>query len=237
MKSHYNNSAELRDALRQETGGKMMLSFSRGKDAVAAWLALRESRIEVIPVFLYIVPGLQFVENDIAYFEDYFSTKIIQLPHPGYLRAIDKCMYQPPHRIRQFEQLRIHRKLNYRDIFDGVAAEYGCSEWYATGVRQADSMTRRAAINKSGSAIMAQKKAHVVYDWSVETMDQKFTESSIKLSPEYVWFGRSYDGLGIEYIHAIKQYAPNDYETILRYFPLIEAEVANDEFRRVAQKS
>lgn len=55
---------------------KSLLAFSCGKDAVAAWLAIREHFDEVVPYYLYLVPALDFVNESIDYYERYFGTKI-----------------------------------------------------------------------------------------------------------------------------------------------------------------
>lgn len=55
--------------VRRETGGKTILAFSTGKDSIAAMQAIRDAFDEVIPVYMYLVPGLEFVEESLAYYE------------------------------------------------------------------------------------------------------------------------------------------------------------------------
>ena len=47
---------------------KALLSFSCGKDSWAAWLSAREY-FDFTPYYLYLVPGLEFVEDYLAYAE------------------------------------------------------------------------------------------------------------------------------------------------------------------------
>lgn len=61
----------------REMQDKTLLAFSTGKDAIAAWLAIREHFDEVIPYYLYLIPDLEFVEESLAYYEKFFGTKII----------------------------------------------------------------------------------------------------------------------------------------------------------------
>jgi hypothetical protein len=49
-------------------GNPVLLGFSRGKDSLAAWLAMREHGIDVVPYHLYSIPGLRFVDDSIAFF-------------------------------------------------------------------------------------------------------------------------------------------------------------------------
>jgi len=75
---------------------KTLLAFSTGKDAIAAWLAIREHFEEVVPYYLYLVPGLEFVDEQIAMYERFFETKITQLPHPSVHRLLNNFVFQPP---------------------------------------------------------------------------------------------------------------------------------------------
>ena len=63
---------------------KTLLAFSTGKDAVAAYLAIRDHFEEVVPYYLYLVPGLEFVDEQIDMYERQFGFKVTQLPHPSF---------------------------------------------------------------------------------------------------------------------------------------------------------
>jgi hypothetical protein len=74
-------SAEVIARLRAEDR-PVLLSFSRGKDSIAAWIALRDAGIDVRPFYLYAIPGLlSFEAESLAYFEDVFDTPIPVYPH------------------------------------------------------------------------------------------------------------------------------------------------------------
>jgi hypothetical protein len=55
--------------VKKHNGERALLSFSAGKDALAAALALREHYEEVVPFYMYLVPGLPFVEESLDYYE------------------------------------------------------------------------------------------------------------------------------------------------------------------------
>lgn len=84
-----------------QTGDTILLAFSRGKDSIAAWISLRDSKLfkRIIPIYLYLVPGLNFEEDDLKYFEDVFQTHIMQLPHPSLYRMMFNNVFQPLGRI------------------------------------------------------------------------------------------------------------------------------------------
>ena len=92
-------ASEELNAERAAIQGKItLLSFSRGKDSIGAWLALRECFDYIIPVFLYLIPGLEFEEESLQYYENFFGTRIIRLPHPSAYRLITNMIYQVPQR-------------------------------------------------------------------------------------------------------------------------------------------
>lgn len=66
------------------SGETVILAFSRGKDSIAAWLALREAGVEVLPYHIYLIPDLAFVDKSLAYFAEWFGCgPILNLPHPS----------------------------------------------------------------------------------------------------------------------------------------------------------
>lgn len=87
----------------RQSQDKTLLAFSTGKDAIAAWLAIRDSFDEVIPYYLYLIPDLEFVNESIDYYERFFNTKIIKLPHPSLYRLLNNFIFQPPERCLVIE--------------------------------------------------------------------------------------------------------------------------------------
>jgi len=87
-------SVDVRAELARQ-GRPVLLALSRGKDSLAAWLALRDSGVEVRPFHLYLVSGLEFVDESLAEYERFFRTPIPQLPHPSLYRWLNALMFQP----------------------------------------------------------------------------------------------------------------------------------------------
>ena len=77
-------------------GRPVLLAFSCGKDSIAAWLAMRDMGIEVVPAYLYYVPGLRFVDEELDYFEQKFQTRIKRYPHPSLYRWLNNAVFQLP---------------------------------------------------------------------------------------------------------------------------------------------
>ena len=213
-------SAELR---RQLKGKKVLLSFSRGKDSLAAWLALRDAGVTVIPYHLHLVPGLAFVAESLAYFTDWFGceTPILDLPHPSLYRWLTNFTYTPPERCQVVESGRL-LKYTYEHVNAAVRDHYGLPDdaWVCDGVRAADSPNRRMALKSHGPINTTMRTQKVVWDWRKADVMGAIEAAGVRLPPDYLWFGRSFDGLDRRFLSQLKTYAPEDYARVLEWFPL-----------------
>lgn len=224
-------SAELRNQLAAE-GKPVFLGFSRGKDSLAAWLAMREAGITVVPYHLYLVPGLRFVEDSLKFYEDFFDTKIINLPHPSLYRWLNGFLFQPPERCAIIEAAQLPEP-TYEDLASILRDDLDLSDaWNADGVRAADSPNRRMAMVTHGPVREQLRKVSPVWDWRIADVRDALKRHSCPLPPEYEWFGRSFDGIDFRFLDPISQHAPDDYARILDWFPLADLEV----FRRGLSK-
>jgi hypothetical protein len=204
----------------------VLLAFSRGKDSIAAWLALRDAGVQVIPYHLYLIPGLEFIDESLAYYEQAFGTRILNLPHPSLYRWLAHATYQPPERIRVLEAARIAVP-SYTDVQDLIRThcELPDSTWICDGVRAADSPVRRTSLLKHGPVSETRRTQKVVWDWRKRHVYEAIESAGLRLPPEYEWFGRSFDGLDRRFLQPIRQHAPADYRRILDWFPLAALEL------------
>ena len=210
----------------REGNAETLLAFSTGKDAIAAWLAIRDSFDAVHPYYLYLVPGLEFVEESLAYYEQFFGVKIARLPHPSIHRWLNNFTFQPPERCAVIEQAALP-EFDYRDIRKVMIEDRGLSETMlvADGVRAADSPMRRIAIKTHGPISLNQGRYHPVWDWLKADLIACFRKHGVKLPEDYKLFGRSFDGLGLRFLLPLKKHRPADYRKILEWFPLADLEV------------
>lgn len=71
-----------------------MQSFSRGKDSIACALGIRH-RLNIVPMHFIAVPGLEFVEESLDYYErKLFHRHILRLPHPALYRHLNNGLFQ-----------------------------------------------------------------------------------------------------------------------------------------------
>jgi len=210
------------EIIRHEAGDTLMLSFSLGKDSIAAWIALRDY-FNVVPYFLYSVPGLTFEEESLAYFERKFGTRIIRLPHQNLYTRLNDFVYQPPQRCRYIEAAGFPY-YKYEDIRKWACQAAGLPEdtMYATGVRAYDTPYRRTAIRTHGPITRSEHKFHAIWDWSLDDVIESIRGAGMKLPPTYKVFGSSFDNLGARYLVPMKRHYPEDYKRLLEWYPLAD---------------
>lgn len=230
MESHRPTGKALFDIVRK-TQPDTLLAFSTGKDAIAAWLAIREANVfeRVFPYYLYSIPGMEFIDESLDYYERFFETRIARLPHPGFYRMLHGMTYQPPERVVVIDQaiaagLPMH---DYRDIHRVVAEDNGLKKgtMAADGVRAADSPMRRIAIMKHGPVSRNSGQYHAVWDWRKADLVAAFKRHGVKLPVDYAIFGRTFDGIDIRFTVPLKKHFPRDYQRLLEWFPLADLDV------------
>lgn len=203
-----------------------MLSFSRGKDAIAAYLAIREHFEEVVPYHLFLIPGLEFVDESLAYYEKILGRKIWNLPHPSLYKQLNSFLFQTPGNAAVIGAADLPN-FDYSTIHDIVAKAEGLPDeaLVASGVRAADSPMRRISLQTHGAISRNQRQYYPVWDWNKARLLGEIERSGIKLPIDYEWFGRSFDGVDLRFMAPLKKHSPADYRKCLEWFPLLEMEM------------
>lgn len=217
----------LYDKALAEAGPSVLLSFSAGKDSLAAWLALLEDgRFSVTPYFLYWLPGLSWLADMLAYYEDFFGCRIIRLPHPYFYEMLDKAAFQPPQRVAALNALDLWR-FDFADIDNLVAQQAGLADPFcAIGMRAADNLERRRMILQQGSlGIKRRRYFYPVWDWKIADVIAIVQRHKVKISPEYQFWGHTPVSLNYDYMRALKDAKPEDFEVVRQWFPLIDLQM------------
>lgn len=214
-----------------ETTDTVILSFSAGKDSIAAWLAIRPYFKRIVPYFLYIVPDLEFVEQSVRYYEDFFETRIYRMPHTSWFRMLKHLTFQPPERISIIDSFELGEP-DYQEIRDLVCQTAKIPEgtFDAKGTRAADSIMRRTNFKRRGGINWNKKFFFPVWDWRKDELVHRLRESGVKMPIDYQLFGQSFDGIDFRFLYPIKQHFPDDYARILEWFPLAELEIKRYEY-------
>lgn len=201
------------------------LSFSCGKDSIATWLAMREYDIEIVPVYFWLVPDLQFVNDELGYFEDYFGAHIHRYPNPSFFRLINHCVDQPPERLRVIEAANLPTP-DYQQTWEVVLDELVLDPktWKADGVRAADSLNRRTSFVKHGVMKESNRKVSPIADWLKAEVMGCIEDAGVELPIDYEIFGRSFDGTDYRFTEPLRRHLPDDYQRLLDWFPFLAAD-------------
>jgi hypothetical protein len=230
-------SEEIIREIRKETD-TVLLAFSAGKDSIAAWLAIRE-HFKVIPFYRYSIPGLGFVERSLKYYEEFFGTHIIRIQHPSLTRWLNNFVFTPPERCGVIEELDFP-EFNYDDQRDILCEDLKLppnQRWIANGTRATDSLQRRTHFKCHGAINRNGRVFYPIWDWNSEGMMQEFKRSGVAMPVDYQLFGRSFDGIDFRFLNPIKDHFPEDYATILKWFPLAELEIKRFEYAQAHRKA
>ena len=142
----------------------------------------------------------------------------------GFYRMLHGYMYQPPQRCAIIEGTSL--EVLGRDDFD-VFMRYEFMNddqdtWIVDGVRASDSATRRLAIKMHGPVKTERRRMSPIWDYQKADVMGLLEREKVKLPKEYEWIGRSFDAIRWDTMIHIAKHAPEDYETIKYWFPLID---------------
>jgi phosphoadenosine phosphosulfate reductase len=214
------------DVLRKvrERSPSILVAFSGGKDSCAVVDMCSRIFDRVEGFYMYLVPGMEVVEDLLRVGRERWGLKIHQYPHWLIRRYLQEGMYC-------FTALR-HDNLpewELHDVFSLASHETGIPI-VATGAKDADSATRRRILSlqkwspEKGTVvypIQTWKKHDVLgylkaHDIPAPTTKNRTTTYGAELStPEVLYLHDNY---------------PGDYQKLLKYFPLAHAIVARREF-------
>ena len=198
----------------------VLVGFSGGKDSIAALNLCRRYFPNVQPYFMYIVPGLEFQERTLKYYEQIYQLEIIRMPHfmlSEFLRYGSYREYDLDIPI-----VKTVEAYNYLRERTGIY-------WIAAGERIKDSIVRRAMIKESGSIDSKRGRIYPLAYWSKAEVLAYNKAHKLPMSLENKVLGFSFRSLMPLDILKIKRTFPNDYEKIKSFFPLIEASAKQGE--------
>lgn len=216
-------------------GDTTLLGFSRGKDSIATVLALR-GKLNIVPIHLDVVPGLEFIEDSLAYYEKHLfdGQRIIRMPHPSLYRMLNNNLYQNIGNAEVIAAANLE-DLDYVDINRMALEQVECTQpivLSAAGVRAADSPMRRTAVARHGTIHVNTRVWWPIWDWNKARLVDEIKAANISLPVDYLLWGRSFDGLDARFIIPMKKHMPRDYARVLEWYPLLEAEIMRYEMHQ-----
>lgn len=203
------------------------LGFSTGKDSLVGLDLLLKENINVIPIYFYICPDLEFIEDNITKYEKLFSIKIERLPHPCLYMHLDSATWQDYQSAANFSQIKYNHR-NFYEFAQKMLESKNLDILYkydAVCMKMSDSLNRRLLLRKLPDICTNTKKIYLTKYFTDKDIFEYLKQNNIPLTRDYEIFGMSWDGLSYHFLTGVKQYYPNDFNTIKKMFPLIEAEL------------
>ena len=202
-----------------------MLACSLGKDSLAAWVALEDEGIEVVPCYYWSIPRLPMIEESIAQIEGVFGVKIHQYPHPRWFRTLNNCVFQSPEHCSIIEAAQL-LELSYDDERPLILDDLGLPQdtWLCDGVRACDNPYRRASLTRHGVMKTSTHKASVIADWTKQEVMDALVRRGIGLPPDYELFGRSFDGLDMRFMKPLREKRPQDFAVVEKWYPFVRVD-------------
>ena len=194
---------------------KVTVLFSGGKDSVCTLDLCRRffPAQNVKAAFMYYVRGLSFQDQILDYYEKLYDMEIIRVPHFELSSFFRYGVLRPPDESVP--------NLKTAEVYDYIRELTG-TYWLAGGERINDSMVRRAMIKRSGSIDRSRGRFYPLAEWSKSDVMEYIKKQHLKTSPESAVLGFSFRSLNDSEMMKIKQYYPEDYERIKRWFPLLD---------------
>lgn len=194
----------------------VIVGFSGGKDSIVTLDLCFKYFKRVQPFFMYLVPGLEFQEVMLRWYENKYKTEIIRVPHfevSEFLKYGSFTVYDD-----NVEIVRINDTYNYIREKTGMY-------WIAAGERCADSIIRNAMIKHSGSIDYKRGRFYPIAYWSKKEILEYIKYKKLYLSPEQKKLGFSFRSLDGSELAVVKEQYPNDYKKILKVYPFAGAGV------------
>lgn len=220
------NSHQLNKRLAQESKGVALLSFSMGKDSIASYIQMSKYFDRIYPVFLYMVPDLEFIDEQLAYFEKKLEIRIQRFPNPSFYKQLNCFMFQSPENLDVIWDADLY-EAEYDDLFALAKMDLGVPQdtYVGVGNRMSDSLNRRTSIIMYGPENRKRKQFYPVFDWTNDEVIDEIRKSGMRLPIDYQIWGRSFDGWDYRFLHGLKENFPRDYDKVKEVFPLIDLEL------------
>lgn len=229
-------TADLYDCVRRlrYATDTVAVGFSCGKDSAAVADLCITWFDRVALFYMYSVKNLSFHREYLRFWTERAGKKlvtgeILQVPHWTLSRKLgDSTLRDWNTRFATLPTLKL------RDVEVEVARRTGVT-WFAYGQKKADSLERRAMLNKCNGVMLESNRGFPLAEWSNRTVTQYLRSRDIPLSPEYAVLGCSYGGhLDGRYLDPIREHYPADFARICERFPFALAETERHRARAAA---
>ena len=217
-------SDALCEEIAKRSGGVCLLSFSRGKDALAAWLNLSRFFRHIIPFTCAGIPHVSFADEYLEYCERIFGTHIIRIQDGGLYGAINALQFQYPHDEEWIDNAGLP-VYDAQNIVGIIRMRLGLpNAWTAYGLNASDSIDRMITVRECKGRYYGTRSFYPNFDWTHKQIMDALKASNVRLSNEYHIAARSFaGGLMPHTMLSIEKRAPDLLRQLEYYYPLCKS--------------
>lgn len=211
---------------------EVTVAVSGGKDSVAALALCKQHFAVVRAYFMFTVPGLSFQERYLGYLERKFEVDIWRVPH-----WMLSLMFRSGAGRHLTEASLGVRKTRARHHDAWMREKYGVG-WIATGEKYSDSLERNTQMVKCDGVNEQRQRLWPIAWWTHHDVQAYLTRLGVMFPPDYrLRLDDKRNGsfgslLRPAELIPIRDNYPEDYQKILRQFPLAEAMLKRWEMMR-----
>lgn len=195
---------------------RVLVAFSGGKDSVVTLDVCMQYFKHVEAFFMYQIRGLSFQESILRYYEDRYGIPIHRIPHFELSQWLRYGLF----RNYDFDCPIVSIKETYDYMRDNTDIW-----WIAAGERIADSVWRRAMIKRSGTIDIKRGRFFPIAEWNKDDVRAYIRQRKLRVGIESSRLGFSFRSLMGHDLMKIKDFFPQDYALIQRWFPLIDVSI------------
>lgn len=200
---------------------EVIVSFSAGKDSLAAIDLCSKHFDRIEAYFMYLVPDMSFQEMTLADTERRYGIKILRVP--------DKrlCDQMRGANLREFSKTSASLPaITYRQVAHYARYTFGIN-WIASGEVACESLSRIAMIKSCKGVDRPRGYIYPIGFWRPQDVYSYLQQQQIPLPPEYTILGTgaSFGGIRMEHLLPISEQLPEDYAKIKKLFPHVDAEL------------
>lgn len=217
----------------EKSHGVCLLMFSGGKDSLAAWVHLQRYFQRIVPFHCASLPGLEYRERMLQYYETMFQTRILRMMGEDLKMSLVRHVYQST----PWECDRIDDEIGEVDdysklhVLSYLRKVLGLPRaWCAVGISANDSIDRRIYCNKTGGKNEKNRTFYPCWDWTRSQLLDAIREANLKIGAEYKYTKRSMGGVpSATYNKVMMKHFPKDWERTLLWYPLAEVKNYREE--------
>jgi tRNA(Ile)-lysidine synthase TilS/MesJ len=206
------------EGLAEVNDSKILIAYSGGKDSLVVLDMCSKIFEQIICFYMYIVPGISIVEQQIKYAQDRYGVEVIQYPHWILSRFLKQGIYcNADYRHDEIPDLKPN------DIF-ALAREDSGLWLIATGQKKSDTMWRRRNLSQETPGVINPLK-----DWNKYEVLAYCKLHNIPL-PDSAEGNVSGIDLSERTLLWLYDKHPEDFKKLLKIFPFAEVPIMRKQF-------